>query len=381
MMADRPPESGTARRGAGFCYDYPAMRILVTGATGLVGSHATARLLADGHSVRALVRDRAKLERTLAPLGVDPARVEAVEGDLLAPDTLAPAARGCEAALHCGGFYSHEPQEAPRMRRTNVEGTEHLLQAALTAGLDPVVHVSSFLAIFPCPGPVMTADDPVTSPRAPYSRSKADAERVARRHQEAGAPVVTVYPASVQGPHDPTVGAGVRTGPHVIANALRTGRVLVTEGGLSYTDVRDLAAVLSATFVPGLGPRRYLFGGSFLGHAEYRELLCELTGRELAADRVPGPLLRLLGRIGDLRHRLFGTWVELDGEAAWVLTRCVPVDQSAVEREFGITPMPARRSFEDLLRWMHESGLLEAEHVGKLASPRTEASLSRAPSG
>ena len=222
--------------------------------------------------------------------------------------------------------------------------------------------------MFPCPGSVVTANDPITSPRTAYARSKADAERCARRHQEAGSPVVIVYPASVQGPHDPTVVAGVRTGPHVIATALRTGRVLVTEGGLAYTDVRDLAAVLGATMKPGLGPRRFLFGGTYLTHADYRDLLCDLTGRELEAVRVPGVLLRLTGRIGDLRHRLFGTWVELDSEAASVLTRCVPLDDSAVRREFGIEPMSVRESFRDLLEWMFDEGLLDSAEVGTLSN-------------
>lgn len=345
------------------------MRILVTGATGLIGGHLTARLLAAGHAVRALVRDPDKLARNLAPHGVDPDAVEAAKGDVLEPATLAEALTGCDAAIHCAGFYSHEPRLAERMTRTNVEGTRNVLGAAVRAGLDPVVHVSSMLAMFPSPGEVMRGDDPVTKPSAPYARSKADAERVARALQAEGAPVVTVYPASVQGPHDPTVLQGARTGPHVLAETLRSGRVLVTEGGLAYTDVRDLAEVLVATLEPGRGPRRYPFGGPFLGHDDYHAMLCDLTGRDLRADRLPGWLLRGLGRIGDLRHRVFGTWVELDGEAAWVLTRSVPLDDEPVRRDLGIEARPIEASFEDLLRWMHGVGLLEAEHVGHLADP------------
>lgn len=344
------------------------MRVLVTGATGLVGCHAVARLLADGHEARALVRSPAKLTATLAPLGVGANAVEVVEGDILDPAAVQSAASGCDAALHCAGYYSHDPRQAAAMIRTNVEGTENVLGIAVESGLDPVVHVSSFLALFPCPGQRMQPDDPVTTPNAAYARSKADAERVARRHQDANAPVVTVYPASVQGPHDPTVVAGTsQTGPAIIARAIRAGRVLVTEGGLAYTDARDLAAVLSATMQPSRGARRYLFGGSFLTHQAYYELLCELTGRDLKADRLPGWLLRGLGHVGDLRQRWFGSNAELHSEAAWVLTRSVPLDDSAARDELGITARPARDSFEDLLRWMFEVGMLEARHVGKLA--------------
>ena len=343
------------------------MRVLVTGATGLVGCHAAARVVADGHTLRALVRDRDKLERSLEPFGVPVSAVEAVDGDILDAGAIEAAVSDCDAIIHCAGYYSHDPEQAETMRRTNVDGTRNALGIAVGAGLDPIVHVSSFLAMFPCAGERMTADSPVTEPTAAYARSKADAERVARAHQEAGAPVVTVYPASVQGPYDPTVVAGTsQTGPALIARALRSGRVLVTEGGLAYTDARDLARVLSATLKQGLGPRRYLFGGAFLSHQAYYDLLCDLTGRELRADRLPGWLLRGLGRIGDLRMRWLGANAELHSEAAWVLTRCVPLDDSAVRDELGIEPIPARESFEDLLRWMHGVGLLEDRHVGAI---------------
>ena len=80
--------------------------------------------------------------------------------------------------------------------------------------------------------------------------------------------------------------------------------------------------------------------------------------------------MRALGHIGDLRQHLFGTPAELHSEAAWVLTRSVPMDDTAVRTEFGIEPAPARRSFADLLGWMLDAGVLDAEHVGALAGRR-----------
>jgi hypothetical protein len=103
-------------------------------------------------------------------------------------------------------------------------------------------------------------------------------------------------------------------------------------------------------------------------HADYHRILCELTGRPLRAVRVPGAVLRALGRVGDLRQRLFGSWVELDSEAALVLTRCVPMDDAATRRELGVEPRSARESFRDVLTWMADAGVLAPEHVGRLAS-------------
>jgi nucleoside-diphosphate-sugar epimerase len=343
------------------------LRILVTGATGLVGCHAAARLAAAGHEVRALVRDPAKLARVLAPFRV---RVEARAGDVTDPGSVEQALAGCEGVLHAAGVFSHDLGAAERLRRVNVEGTRNVLGAAARGATGPIVHVSSLLALrLPPPGPQQRADDPVARPRAMYAATKAAAERIARELQERGARLAIVYPSSTHGPCDPTVGSG----PEFIANALRAGRVLVTEGGLSYTDVRDLAALLAALFAPGARARRLLAPASFLTHARAHALLCELTGRPLAATRLPGWGIRLLGRAGDLRQRWLRRTTPLTGEAALVLTRSVPVDDAEARRILGADPIPIERSFRDVLVWMHRAGVLEARHVGRLASDPTGA--------
>lgn len=336
----------------------------MTGATGLIGCHAAARLVASGHEVRALVRDPGKLARVLAAFPGASAGVEAVAGDVGDAAAVAAALARCEGVLHCAGIFSHELAAAERLRRVNVEGTRCVLSAAAEAGARAIVHVSSLVALcFPPPGPMQRADDPVGSPRAMYGATKSAAERVARELAARGAPVSIVYPSSVHGPHDPTVGSG----PEFIAGAIRAGRVLVTEGGLSYTDVRDLAALLAALFAQRSPPARWMAPATFVSHERTHALLCELTGRSLAADRLPGWLLRLLGRAGDLRQRLLRHEVRLTREAAGILTHSVPVDDRPARELLGSDPIPIERSFRDLLVWMHAAGVLEAHHVGRVA--------------
>jgi len=345
------------------------VRLLVTGATGLIGGHAAARLAAEGHAVRALVRSRTKLERVLAPFPAAKT-VEACEGDVTDPASVAAALSGCEGVLHCAGVFSHEMADRERLARVNVAGTRHVLEAAARAGCGSVVHVSSMLALFPPPGPVLRADAPVTRPRGMYAATKAEAERLARALQQRGAPLTIVYPASVHGPHDPTVGSG----PAFLARALRAGRVLVTEGGLAYTDVRDLAALLASLFRDGPGPPRLVGPSFFVTHAELHALLCRLTGRALAASRVPGALLRALGRAGDLGQRFLGRRAELTHEAALVLTQSVPCDDREARARLRAEPFGPETSFRDLLAWMHGAGVLEPYHVGRLAERRGGAS-------
>ena len=335
------------------------MRVLLTGATGLIGCHTAAALVERGFAVRALVRDPAKLARALAPFAGAAEGVEVVRGDVTDAASVAAALEGCEALVHGAGVFSHALADAGRLERTNVDGTRIVLESAAAKGLDPIVHVSSMLALFPPRGARISADDPVSDTRAMYSATKARAEQIARALQAEGAPVVTVYPSSVQGPHDPTVGSG----PEVTRNQLRTGRVLVTEGGLCYSDVRDVAALLARLVEPGKGPRRVLTVAEFVPHDALHRMLSEITGRDLVAQRLPGWLLRAMGRIGDLLQG-FGRDAQLTSEGAMVLTRSVPFDDGEARALLGREPIDMRRSFADLLAWMAEAGELKARHVG-----------------
>lgn len=95
--------------------------------------------------------------------------------------------------------------------KTNVTGTDLVIGAAHEMGLDPIVHVSSFVALIGTKGAILTPDSVPTTPPGAYYRSKADSDRVARGYQENGAPVVITYPGSVWGPNVPTWAKAVRT--------------------------------------------------------------------------------------------------------------------------------------------------------------------------
>ena len=331
------------------------MTVLVTGATGLVGVHTVARLLQAGVPVRALVRDPAKLGACLGPLGHCADAVEQSEGDVTSAASVAAALAGCSAVIHCAGLFSDRLQDAALLQRVNVEGTREVLTQAVAAGLDPVIHVSSYIALFPPAGRVQDADDPVTRPRSMYARTKADAECLARSQQAQGAPVVTVYPGSVQGPQDPTFSIGSQ----IIARAIIERRLLVTGSGRSYIDVRDVANLLCALLEPGRGPRRLLCGGHYLLDEELRQLLSRVSGTDIRAQRIPGWLLRVMGRSADVLSLLTGHQFPLTAEAAEVLTRSVPCNDAPGLRDPGYQRLSAEESFADLVHWMRVSGKLD----------------------
>ncbi len=178
------------------------MKVLVTGGTGFVGACIVAALVEDGHDVRLLVRGREQVATSLAPYGVDPARLESiVTGDVLDTDAVAAAIHGCEAVVHAAAVFSLDSRRVDEVLRTNERAAELVLGQACGAGLDPVVHISSTVTLTRFGG--SDPDLPLGDIPSPYSRSKLASEVVARRLQDEGRPVVCVYPGAVLGPHDP----------------------------------------------------------------------------------------------------------------------------------------------------------------------------------
>jgi dihydroflavonol-4-reductase len=125
------------------------MRVLVTGGTGYVGSHTVAALVERGHQVRLLVRARQRVAAAVAPLGLLPADLDTIVGDVTDAAVVEQAVRGCQAVVHAGSVYSLDSRDAGRIRQVNVRGTDLVLGAAQRAGLDPIVYVSSIVALLP----------------------------------------------------------------------------------------------------------------------------------------------------------------------------------------------------------------------------------------
>src|SRR5512133_2179281 len=152
------------------------MRVLVTGGTGFVGCHTVAALLADGHQVRLLVRNRQRIAPALGPLGIT--EVDAVVGDVTNPATVQQAMEGCQAVVHAASVYSWDPRRAAVMAHTNPTGTNIVLGAAQRQGLDPIIYVSSVGVFWPTTTTRLTAGSLLGAGIGPYTRSKLAAELV-----------------------------------------------------------------------------------------------------------------------------------------------------------------------------------------------------------
>lgn len=322
------------------------MKVLVTGGTGFVGSHSVRALLGAGHEVRLLARDPARVTQKA---------VEIARGDVTDAAAVAKAVAGCDAVLHAGSVYSLERKRNAEVRRVNAPGTRIVLEAGLAAGCNPVVHVSSIMALLggtPRSATIF-ADSPPGDPVGVYARSKRDSDLIARGLQAQGHPVVITYPGGVWGPQDPYLGESSR-----MALQMARGLVPLTSmGRFGVVDVRDVAAVHAALMKRHDRPARYPAFGNSIRHCDLHRMVCNAAGvRRL---NLPSPALMAYCSIPmfQLIAAAGVHWAHTP-DGAYLVWCDHPVDNGASERELGATFRPAEESVRDTVAWLKQAGHL-----------------------
>jgi dihydroflavonol-4-reductase len=342
------------------------MRVLVTGGTGYVGAYAVQALIAAGHTPRLLVRNPARVATTIGAIGVDINTLEIAPGDMTDEAAVVAALDGVDAVIHGAAVVAALNQsDAAGAVETNVLGAKTVINAALAAGCDPVVHISSVAALFTPAEPIITSDlAPAVNATSPYTKSKALAEQFARARQADGSPVVIVYPGGVSGPAAGEVFGDVAEG---FISMLKPGLVPLKDGAIGVIDVRDLAAVLTAAMVPGLGPRRFIAGGELIGMQEVGRLLRAATGRRMPVVPLPGIAFRGLGRLVDQIRKVVPFDTVYTAEAMALLTLARPTDDSAVHDQLGVTYRPVAETVQAMVRALYDANRLTAKQVGAIA--------------
>ncbi|MBO1418045.1 NAD-dependent epimerase/dehydratase family protein [Streptomyces sp. FH025] len=338
------------------------MLVSVTGGTGFVGIHSVAAMVRQGHAVRLLVRDPSAAERALGLLAVDPGAVDLVVGDVTDEGSVARAVRGADAVLHAASVYSFDSRRHAAMRRTNARGTAVVLRAARKADAERIIHVSSIVALLPSDGRPLREDSPVGRPRETYMATKAAAERIARRHQREGAPVVITYPPALLGPSDPGLGDQNAR----LRNTLRGLMPIWPLGGFPVGDVRDTAELHARLLTaPKSAPDRHFAPGRQLSTRQYVRTLREATGRRLPAVFLPARAMLPVGALAGLVQRVWPRHIPAEYGAVYTCACAVPVDPDA--STCGLAPRPVAETMADTVRWLHGQGHLTDRQIGLLA--------------
>jgi nucleoside-diphosphate-sugar epimerase len=246
--------------------------------------------------------------------------------------------------MHSAALVATDPRETPQMLSTNMSGAQNVLGQAVELGMDPIIHVSSFTALFHPKLETLRADLPVVGGTDGYGQSKAQVEIYARGLQDAGAPVNITYPGMVLGP---PVGDQFGEAGEGVKAAL--GMHFIPGRGAAWliVDVRDLAALHVALLEPGRGPRRYMAGGRRVPAAELASMLGQTAETPMLAVPVPDSVIRAAGAVLDKATPFLPFDTPFTSAGMQYYTQMPSSDDSPSEQELGITYRDPRDTVAD----------------------------------
>ena len=328
------------------------MVMLVTGATGFVGSAVLRKLKAAGYEVRVLVRSTSPL-KNLEGLDVD-----IRHGDLTDPDSLNNAIKGCDHLFHVAADYRLWARDPREIYRTNVEGTRNVMDAAARSGVSRIVYTSS-VATLGLTDDATPADEDTPSSLnemiGPYKRSKYLAEQdVIRRVHDEDLPVVVVNPSAPVGPRD------IRPTPtgRMILDAAAGRMPAYVDTGLNIVHVDDVAEGHILAAKRGKVGERYILGSTDLHLREILTIVAELTEQKPPRIRLPHGLILPVAWLSEGIAKVTGIEPRVTVDGVRLAKKKMFFSSRKAKQELDYRPGPARQAIEDALSYCREHGYL-----------------------
>ncbi len=326
------------------------MRVLLLGASGLLGHNVLRRLLDEGHEVRVLVRrpDAVKLRE---------GTWETVTGSLIDFATLLGVAADCDAIVNCAGVTDMSLLRREDYTAVNTTLCASLLEAMKRLGIRTLVHASTVNTIgHGSAAHPATGQEPMSAPftESYYAESKRDGEQLltewARLNPEWH--IVVVNPGYMIGPMDVKPSSG-----RLLLLGYRKRVMFAPRGGKAFVDVRDVAAAMTSALTRGVNGERYIAVNSRECHTikELYELQARVMGYRQRVLELPDGLLAVAGRVGDMLRAL-GVRSEVSTRNVRQLMVREYYDSSHAISDLAMTQTPLEQSIRDFYQWRVEEG-------------------------
>ncbi len=284
--------------------------ILVTGSTGLVGSHLLYQLVSRGEPVAVIVRDTGRLScirnvfsyYTHHPVPLLNA-VTVKQGDLLDPETVFEALEGITHVYHCAATVSFNPADKEKMTENNIRVTANVVNGCLARGIRKLVHISSTAALGePEDGDMITeeTDWRYKTGITGYSLSKHEAEREVWRGEAEGLDMVVINPSIVIGP-----GNWGESSTALIQKCYK-GLKFYTTGVHGYVDVRDVAEAMIRLMNSNISRERFILSAESISFQTLFDMITTALGKPVPKFRADRWMAEVIWRLEWARSKFSG---------------------------------------------------------------------------
>jgi len=314
--------------------------VLVTGATGFLGSEVAKQLADKGEAVRCTKRKSSVIPALLIPYP----QIEWVEADMLDVFALEDALEGVNQVYHCAAWVSLKQKDKEPMIRTNVRGTANLVNLCLDRDVK-LVHVSSIAAIGTAkPGELITENHhlDIATEEDGYAISKLESEMEVWRGIAEGLEAVIVNPSLIIGANAGILGSGQ------LFETVRKGLKFYTRGTAGFVDVEDVAKCMIALMESDITEQRYIISAE---NRNYQQITVEIAqgfGINPPSFLAKPWMMGLAWRAARLGSLITGKAPAIDKVAAQASTQTRNFDNSKIKAAIGIEFKPVSKTITEV---------------------------------
>jgi nucleoside-diphosphate-sugar epimerase len=336
--------------------------LLLTGATGLLGSHLLLDLLKSGKTVRALRRDPKRTEmvrRVFSYYVSDPdkwlSKVNWFDGDLLDHGSMQDALEDVTEVYHTAAIVSFYPGDHQKMLKVNIEGTANLVNLSIDKGVARFCYVSSIATLGRDESEGTTTEDTWWVPsgkNSVYSLSKYGAEREVWRGMEEGLNAVIINPSVILGPGYWHENSGLF---RLVSEGLR----FYTRGMNGYVDVRDVSRAMIALMAGGHFGGRFICSAANVSYLDLFSTMAKYLGKPAPTILVPPALSSIAWRLEAIRAFVTGSKPEITREMATTASRFYEYSSEKLCKALNFQFIPVEETIKNVCKLYAEKPRVE----------------------
>ncbi|MEI7982782.1 MAG: NAD-dependent epimerase/dehydratase family protein [Bacteroidota bacterium] len=325
--------------------------ILVTGGTGLLGSHLLLDLVRAGKNVRAIKRassDSGMVAKIFSCYVSNPdemaAKIQWVDADLLDFGAMEDALEGVTEIYHAGAVVSFYPKDHKAMLKVNIEGTANLVNLAIAHKVEKFCYVSSVATLGRAENNGLSTEETYWVPsrkNSVYAISKYGAEREIWRGMEEGLQAVIINPSVILGP-------GFWNDNSGLFRLVWEGLKYYTRGVNGYVDARDISKSMIRLMENNLFGQRFICSSENVSYQDFFTMIARYLDKPAPAINVPMALTSIAWRVEALRAFLTGSKPEVTREMAITTTQVYTYSNEKLCRALDFRFRPVEESIREI---------------------------------
>ena len=326
------------------------MKILITGADGMLGTSLVHLLLKRKHSITAFIHPSSK-STTLDQLDV-----KKVYGDILKADTLDDAMKDMDVVVHAAASTAVWPSRSAFVKKINIEGTRNIIDKVLQHNISKLIYVGSASSVN-----ATKRDDSDEFPGAKYGLDYIDSKfeafnEVQNAVKKKNLPATIILPTYMIGPFDSQVGSG-----KLLMNFIEGNIKAYPKGGRNFVHVNDVAQSIVNSINAETNGSYFIAGNENMSFKSFFKIAAEVCNKKEVKMKSPSWAVLAAGAFGSMYGRLLKKEPILTYKMARVSCDKQFVNCNDSMSELGVKPTPIKKAIEDSYNWFCENGYCVCE--------------------